>query len=125
MARVQVINETTLETCPGANDWTLWFQWCRYLYDDGGMQYGYRFIWKRPQSEGGGLQAARGQARVPSVEILKKLAKKAEDAGWGGYDADALTSEATGSVPPDRSGHLGWSDADVVHWSDNDLKHHK
>jgi len=95
MARVHVVNETTLDTDPGANDWTLWFQWCRYLYDDGSMQHGYRFIWKRPQSEGGSLQAARGQARIPSVAILKELVKKAEDSGWGAYDADALDSGVT------------------------------
>jgi hypothetical protein len=90
MARVQVINETTLDTSPAPNDWTLWFQWCRYLYDGGGMEHGYRFIWKRPQSEGGSLQAARGQARIPSAKVLKQLVKKAEDGGWGAYDADTL-----------------------------------
>ena len=41
MARVQVINQTTLNTDPEPTDWTLWFQWCRYLYDDGAMQHGY------------------------------------------------------------------------------------
>lgn len=88
MARVQVINETTLNTDRGADDWTLWFQWCRYLYDGGDMEYGYRFIWKRPLSEGGSLQAARGQARIPSVEILEVLANKARASGWGDYNAD-------------------------------------
>ena len=87
MARVQVINQTTLNTDPEPTDWTLWFQWCRYLYDDGAMQHGYRFIWKRPQSEGGSLQAARGQ-RIPSVTMLEKLVAQARAEGWGDYDGD-------------------------------------
>jgi hypothetical protein len=82
MARVQVINETTLDTDATPDEWTLWFQWCRYLYDNGEMDYGYRFIWRRPKSEGGSLQAARGQARIPSAEILIGLQIKADREGW-------------------------------------------
>ena len=84
MARVQVINETTLDNS-NPSDWTLWFQWCRYFYDNGEMEYGYRFIWRRPKSEGGSLQAARGQARIPSMEILDGLVAKAKQEGWGNY----------------------------------------
>jgi hypothetical protein len=91
MARVQVINETTLDNDP--EDWTLWFQWCRYFYDGGEMQYGYRFIWKRPQSEGGSLQAARGQARIPSIPVIEKLVAQAQEQGWGDYDADAIDTQ--------------------------------
>ena len=40
MARVQVINETTLDANTPPTDWTLWFQWCRYLYNGGEMEYG-------------------------------------------------------------------------------------
>lgn len=90
MARVQVIKETTLDANPKPTDWTLWFQWCRYFYDDGQMQHGYRFIWKRPQADGGSLQAARGQARIPSVAQLEELVAKAKADGWGHYDADEL-----------------------------------
>ena len=88
MARVQVINETTENANSGPTDWTLWFQWCRYFYDDGTMEYGYRFIWRRPQSEGGSLQAARGQARIPSVRVLEQLVTQARAGGWGNYDSD-------------------------------------
>ena len=88
MARVQVIKETTLNTSPAPDDWTLWLQWGRYLYDDeaGTMNYGYRFIWKRPQSQGGSLQAARGQARIPSMTEMEQLIAKAKQLGWGNYD---------------------------------------
>lgn len=89
MARVQVINETTLDNSDLA-DWSLWFQWCRYFYDDGSLQHGYRFIWRRPKAEGASLQAARGQARIPSVDILEKLVAKAKAEGWGNLDADEL-----------------------------------
>jgi len=88
MARVQVINETTDTPNPAPVDWTLWFQWCRYFYDDGTMEYGYRFMWRRPQSEGGSLQAARGQARIPSVAVLEQLVAQAKASGWGEYDAN-------------------------------------
>lgn len=89
MARVYVLQETSLDESPGPNDWTLWFQWCRYVYDnDEEQQYGYRFIWRRPNDDGGGLQAARGQARIPSVAIIEKLVAKAKKAGWGHYDGD-------------------------------------
>ena len=86
MARVQVLNQTTIDD--DLTDWTLWFQWCRYLFDDGEMQYGYRFIWRRPQTEGGSLQAARGQARIPSTKRLDKLVAKARTEGWGDHDAE-------------------------------------
>jgi hypothetical protein len=96
MARVQVVNETTSKNNPAPTDWTLWFQWCRYFYDDGAMQYGYRFIWRRPKSSGGSLQAARGQARIPSVAALEQLVAQARETGWGDYNADDF---ATASAP--------------------------
>jgi len=58
----------------------LCFQWCRYNYGDGGKQNGYRFIYKKAN---GNLQPARGQARLPSVEIIHELVEKAKKAGWG------------------------------------------
>jgi hypothetical protein len=91
MARVQVINETTLDDSSGPNEWTFWFQWCRYFYDDGDMEHGYRFIWKRPQAQGGSLQAARGQARIPSIKDIERLVSKAKERGWGNYDAGTMT----------------------------------
>jgi hypothetical protein len=87
-ARIQVINETkddeTAETFGG---WTIWLQWCRYFYEDGSMEHGYRYIWKRPD---GTLQAARGQARLPSFAVMQRLMKKAEAKGWGDYDATTM-----------------------------------
>jgi hypothetical protein len=89
MARVQVLNETCFDDSDPKES-TLWFQWCRYLYDDGTIQHGYRFIWRRPIADGGSLQAARGQARIPSVDILNKLVAKAVRDGWGANDAKAI-----------------------------------
>ena len=78
-ARVQVLNETGLEMGAG---WKVCLQWCRYVYNNGGLELGYRFIWRRPD---GSLQAARGQARLPSMAIIRELISMAEAAGWGNF----------------------------------------
>ena len=83
--RVQIINETCGNTAPG--DWRLCFQWCRYIYDDGSIQHGYRFIWRHPNNN---LQPARGQARIPSIAELNELVEIAKSEGWGDYDANKL-----------------------------------
>jgi hypothetical protein len=87
MARVQVLRQTTLDE--DLNDYTLWLQWCMYVYDEeeADPQHGYRFIWKRPD---GSLQAARGQARLPSLAVAKALIAKAEKEGWGAYMSDTI-----------------------------------
>jgi hypothetical protein len=79
-ARIQVIEEVSKDIGP---DCKLCFQWCRYIYDKGGLEEGYRFIWRRPD---GSLQAARGQARIPSIKIAKQLMAEAEAAGWGKHE---------------------------------------
>jgi len=89
--RVQVINETVRGFEEGG--YTLCFQWCRYLYDNGGLEHGYRFIWRR---EDGSLQPARGQARIPSIEILEELVKTAKNEGWGDYDAGDIDKKFAG-----------------------------
>ncbi len=78
--RIQVVHET-----PGKHDgkWQLRLQWCRYLYADGGMKYGYRFIWLRPD---GSLEATRGQARIPSSAATQRLFAQAKSEGWGDQD---------------------------------------
>lgn len=75
--RVQVINSAGV----GFGGAELCFQWCRYLYGDGSFDYGYRFIWKNKK-----LLAHRGQARIPSVEVMNQLVKIAKQEGWGDYD---------------------------------------
>ena len=80
MARVEIINEARRGE---EGDWCLCFQWCRYVYDDGATENGYRFIWRRPN---GNLQAARGQARIPSVRAAQSLIQQAKAEGWGDYD---------------------------------------
>lgn len=66
-----------------ADGWNLCFQYCTYNYDDGSKEDGYRFIWKRPN---GHLQAARGQARIPSIKIMEALMAAAQANGWGGHE---------------------------------------
>ena len=85
MARVQVINEVPRpEQRP--RHWVLHLQWCRYFYDDGNMQHGYRFIWRRPES--GALQPARGQARIVSLEDAERLIEMARNEGWGDHTGE-------------------------------------
>ncbi len=68
------------EVSNGEKDsWRLCFQYGTYLYDDATTQTGYRFIWRRPD---GSLQAARGQARIPSGDDLLELLSLATKEGW-------------------------------------------
>jgi hypothetical protein len=84
--RVQIVNRVK-ETSAKAGEWQLELQWCRYCHDDGEMEHGYRFIWLRPD---GSLQAARGQARIPSLSRANALIQKATSEGWGDYDGDLI-----------------------------------
>ncbi len=77
--RVKVQHTVELE-CPGAEPGArLCFQSAIYRYDDATPETGYRFIWRRPN---GRLQPARGQARIPSGDILRTLLRRAQEEGW-------------------------------------------
>lgn len=92
---VVVLEEVTASR---PDDWTLCLQWCRYIYEDRSVEYGYRFIWRWPHTRK--LQAARGQARIPSVELMQRLISEATAAGWGNKrseDADYFLPAETGS----------------------------
>ncbi len=85
MSRVQIINEVNTGNPSETHQWELCFQWCRYIYDKGGSERGFRFIWRRPD---GSLQPARGQARIISIEQAKELMDRAREAGWGSNVGD-------------------------------------
>lgn len=76
MARYKIKEEVGIGE---ERDWKLCFQWGTYHYDDDEQENGYRFIWRRPD---GSLQAARGQARIPSAATMFELIQKATEAGW-------------------------------------------
>jgi hypothetical protein len=76
--RVIILEETIKNY--GENDWKLCFQYCLYDYGDGQKDWGYRFIWRRPD---GSLQGARGQARLPSLKDIQELIENAIREGWG------------------------------------------
>jgi hypothetical protein len=80
--RVQSLNEVSIGD---TDDWRLCLQRARYVYDDGSLEEGFRFIWRRPN---GHLQGARGQARLPSLKLARILMAKAEEQGWGHFEAD-------------------------------------
>ena len=91
-ATVKVLEETSSSATE--NGYTLCFQYCAYHYSDGTEQKGYRFIWRRPD---GSLQAARGQARIPSLSVLLELTSKALADGWGNYN-HALQAQETDEI---------------------------
>jgi hypothetical protein len=83
-SRVQVIHETRRRFAD--TGWTLCFQWCQYVYDNGTSEHGYRFIWRSPENDK--QQPHRGQARIPSIPIIKDLIKIAENEGWGNLSGE-------------------------------------
>jgi hypothetical protein len=90
-ARVQVLDEIAYVEESIGKKWVICLQWCRYIYDDGELEYGFRFIWRRPD---GSLQAARGQARIPDLNIVEDLVKRARVLGWGN---NSVTVEKNGN----------------------------
>jgi len=78
MANVRILKEVKTEE---EGKWNLCFQWCEYKYDDNSSEFGYRFIWRRPD---GSLQAARGQARIPSFKEMNYLITQSAEKGWLG-----------------------------------------
>ncbi|HZQ90828.1 MAG TPA: hypothetical protein VFA60_03455 [Terriglobales bacterium] len=72
--------------------WRLAFQKVRYVYADGEVQDGYRFIWYRPD---GSLQPARGQARIPSLAKVEWFLRQAERK-WGKDKGAVETQQPAG-----------------------------
>lgn len=87
MAHVEIIAEVP-ERAPQERGWTLHFQKVVYYLDNGDVDEGFRFIWRRPN---GTLQAARGQARIPSLQELESLVALAKSAGF--FDGELEKSE--------------------------------
>ena len=79
MARFKIYQEVTNSPDNEIEEWKLYFQSGKYIYDDGESDEGYRFIWRRPD---GTLQAARGQARIPSKKDILELLDLASKEGW-------------------------------------------
>jgi hypothetical protein len=98
--------------------------WCRYDLDEEGIQFGYRLIWRRPD---GDLQAARGQARIPSIASARGLMDRAVAEGWGDRDGDAMLSaaenlRARGYVVELGAGYVGYRNRQA---SDTDARRPK
>lgn len=83
MARFMKEEEVKMKT---SDRWELAFQWGWYVDQINGSRAGYRFIWLRD----GKLQPTRGQARLPSIRLIKALIRQAKDAGWGDLDGDRI-----------------------------------
>jgi len=85
MARIQVLDEITHDP---SGDWQLCFQKAIWVYDQadasigkrpGETEPGYRFIYRRQDRS---LQAARGQARIGSIDDAIALLEEAKRKGW-------------------------------------------
>lgn len=88
--RVEVLREAAEDLPP--SEFTLCLQWCLYHFETGTRQHGYRFIWRFPENEHGKrpLQAARGQARIPSRDRMNALLVQAAGEGWGDLDSETF-----------------------------------
>jgi len=107
MARVDVVREARLGS---VGDWQPCLHWARYRYDDGSVEYGYRFVWRR---DDGSIQGARGQARIPSLADARDLMEAAGNDGWGDRNGDQMAVaaerlEEAGCVVDLASGYVGW-----------------
>lgn len=82
MAKSWIKVRNSVETKPFVNaghpNVALAFEDCRYIYDNGTFDDGYRFIWKID----GKRMAHRGQARLPSKKVIQELLDQAEKQGW-------------------------------------------
>ncbi len=90
MATFKILNEVkrseiTSENFNREQDWDLCLHEGIYKYDNQTSEYGFRFIYRRP---GGNIQAARGGARIPSLEVADQLIAEARRRGWGNADYD-------------------------------------
>lgn len=63
---------------PTHSGWKLCFQRITIHHNDGRKEYGYRFIYRRPN---GSLQG-RGAALIPNATFLQKLTDRAKSEGW-------------------------------------------
>ena len=84
LATVTVLEE--VGTGPKGDGWQIFLQFCKYNYDSGNKEKGYRFIYRKPDT--GNLYPARGQTRIPSLDIALELINKAKEQGWGDYIGD-------------------------------------
>jgi hypothetical protein len=88
-----VIREEIRQPQARDGEWCLAFQKVRYIYSDGSLEDGYRFIWYRPD---GSLQAARGQARIPSLAEALWFIQQGVERGW---NADESTVSVAQAIP--------------------------
>ena len=93
MARVQVLRETSSHgSTQGSSTWAL--QWCRYMHDNGQIQYGYRLVSKRASFDESAPEQSHGQPRIPSIDVIERVIRQARSEGWGDYDAERISSSA-------------------------------
>lgn len=60
-------------------DWTLCLQECQYIYGNGSLDNGYRFIWQYKND----YKRYPDQTRIPKLEDSKLLIELAQNEKWG------------------------------------------
>ena len=75
--RVKIINEVPNIIYDDKRH--LYFQKCNWIYENGEIETGYRFIWRDRK---GKLLSHRGQARIPNKANIDRLINLAIQAGW-------------------------------------------
>ena len=76
-AKIEILNEVSKIFIN--SNYKLCFQECKYFYEDGTDDSGYRFIYRDSDNK---LLPHRGQARIPDKNTLEELINAAEKAGW-------------------------------------------
>lgn len=77
--QTRVVVQDEIRGAKATSGWCLAFQKVRYVFEDGEVEDGYRFIWYRPD---GSLQAARGQARIETIVQAAWFVDQAKQRGW-------------------------------------------
>ncbi len=78
-ARFEVLEGREVSVPSEIQGWSLCLQWGEYHYDNGEIERGYRFIWRRPDHS---LQSR--PPLIPSAEVLFELLRLASHARWFG-----------------------------------------
>ncbi|MGB6476866.1 MAG: hypothetical protein WBF04_22665 [Candidatus Sulfotelmatobacter sp.] len=99
-ANFEVLNqrEVSVGSEERTGGWRLWFQWGQYRRTDNNeTERGYRFIWQRPEADGGSMQSR--PPLIHSAAQLFELLRLASDAGWFGVcEHEATPEESVNAV---------------------------
>lgn len=91
---ITVLKETTLDNTQYQEIKSVWFQWCKIIYDDKSVDYTYRFISKHHFKAGGHISSSTGFVNLPTISMIQQLLDKAKSEDWG-YGVDVSIDPIT------------------------------